>query len=409
LTNPDSTTSYISLYLLAAIYGMQALIFILKRQWQHIGWMIVYLLAIPFFTFLLPVYSFWHFDDFSWGNTRMVVGDSGRKHVFVVDNEKFDTSTIPVRKWSDYEQELMWESGGTPSQFGSEGGASRLGAGMSAARPGSAVGNYPRSMSGAMHAGGYATSNTASVYMDNGFGYNSNSAANMMIRPLGNNAMPPTMSGRATPVMGSPPHAYSGETFDVMNYAVGGSPTPQTDYAAATFGMPMAPLMPPAYDPRTSQMMVSQGTPPLGMLMPQRAASPAVAGGLPEYFSQGNGAMMYNGGGQHQSMYSVGGGALGPMQQQQPAPLASLSDSALQFPGVASTIARSQGGPAVSDEAIASQIAHIISTANLMTTSKKVVREQLARDLGLTPEDTRARHAFINACISSELAKRTGS
>ncbi|KAJ2872165.1 hypothetical protein GGH93_004241 [Coemansia aciculifera] len=410
LTNPDSTTSYISLYLLAAIYGMQALIFILKRQWQHIGWMIVYLLAIPFFTFLLPVYSFWHFDDFSWGNTRMVVGDSGRKHVFVVDNEKFDTSTIPVRKWSDYEQELMWESGGTPSQFGSEGGGSRLGAGMGAARPGSAVGNYPRSMSGAMHAGGYATSNTASVYMDNGFGYNSNSAANMMIRPLGNNALPPTMSGRATPVMGSPPHAYSGESYDVMSYAVGGSPTPQTDYAAATFAMPMAPLMPPAYDPRTSQMMVSQGTPPLGMLMPQRAASPAVAGGLPEYFAQGNGAMMYNGGGQHQSVYSVSGGTLVPMQQQQQqaAPLAALSDSALQFPGVA-TIARSQGGPAVSDEAIASQIAHIISTANLMTTSKKVVREQLARDLGLTPEDTRARHAFINACISSELAKRTGS
>ncbi|KAJ2047027.1 hypothetical protein IW146_001826 [Coemansia sp. RSA 922] len=410
LTNPDSTTSYISLYLLAAIYGMQALIFILKRQWQHIGWMIVYLLAIPFFTFLLPVYSFWHFDDFSWGNTRMVVGDSGRKHVFVVDNEKFDTSTIPVRKWSDYEQELMWESGGTPSQFGSEGGGSRLGAGMSAARPGSAVGNYPRSMSGAMHAGGYATSNTASVYMDNGFGYNSNSAANMMIRPLGNNALPPTMSGRATPVMGSPPHAYSGESYDVMSYAVGNSPTPQTDYAAATFAMPMAPLMPPAYDPRTSQMMVSQGTPPLGMLMPQRAASPAVAGGLPEYFAQGNGAMMYNGGGQHQSVYSVSGGTLVPMhQQQQAAPLASLSDSALQFPGVSNTIARSQGGPAVSDDAIASQIAHIISTANLMTTSKKVVREQLARDLGLTPEDTRARHAFINACISSELAKRTGS
>ncbi|KAJ1671676.1 hypothetical protein GGF38_000623, partial [Coemansia sp. RSA 25] len=274
LTNPDSTTSYISLYLLAAIYGMQALIFILKRQWQHIGWMIVYLLAIPFFTFLLPVYSFWHFDDFSWGNTRMVVGDSGRKHVFVVDNEKFDTSTIPVRKWSDYEQELMWESGGTPSQFGSEGNGSRHGAGMgaAAARPGSAVGNYPRSMSGAVHAGGYATSNTASVYMDNGFGYNSNSAANMMIRPLGGNMLPPTMSGRATPVMGSPPHAYSGETYDVMSYAAGGSPTPQTDYAAATFAMPM---MPPAYDPRTSQMMVSQGTPPAGMLMPQRAASPA--------------------------------------------------------------------------------------------------------------------------------------
>ncbi|KAJ2475393.1 hypothetical protein IWW47_006509, partial [Coemansia sp. RSA 2052] len=209
-------------------------------------------------------------------------------------------------------------------------------------------------------------------------------------------------------------------TYDVMSYAAGGSPTPQTDYAAATFAMPM---MPPAYDPRTSQMMVSQGTPPAGMLMPQRAASPAVAGGLPEYFAQGNnGAMMFNGGGHqsmysasggHQSMYLASGGALVPMQQPPPgAPLTSLSDSALQFPGVSSSssaASRGLGGPAVSDDAIASQIAHIISTANLMTTSKKVVREQLARDLGLTPEDTRARHAFINACINSELAKRTSS
>ncbi|KAJ1943706.1 hypothetical protein FBU59_002826, partial [Linderina macrospora] len=136
LTNPDSTTSYISLYLLAAIYGMQALIFILKRQWQHIGWMIVYLIAIPFFTFILPVYSFWHFDDFSWGNTRVVVGESGRKHVYTVDNEKFDTSTIPQRKWSDYEQELMWEAGTHSQQGGSDMG-SRLGHVMSG-RPGSA-------------------------------------------------------------------------------------------------------------------------------------------------------------------------------------------------------------------------------------------------------------------------------
>ncbi|KAI9503711.1 chitin synthase-domain-containing protein [Coemansia spiralis] len=398
LTNPDSSTSYISLYLLAAIYGMQALIFILKRQWQHIGWMIVYLLAIPFFTFLLPVYSFWHFDDFSWGNTRMVVGESGRKHVYVVDNEKFDTSTIPVRKWSDYEQELMWESG-TQSQYGSEVG-SRHGGALSVARPGSAVGNYPKSMSGVFNGGpigSYAHSNTASVYMDGGFGYNSNSAANMTIRnmgmvgntaPMGMPGVVPGMvahSGRATPIAGSPPllqqhhqqqsHAYSGDAYDVMSFAAGGA-SPQADYTAAFGAAGVA--MPPAYDPRTSQMM-SAGAPGFGahMVVPQRAASPAMMGGLPDYFPQNNMAaanpMMYPGG--------VASPAMGPDGQQY---------------------------RNVSDEAIASHVANIIATADLMTTSKKLVREQLARDLGLSPEELKARQAFINSCINNELAKRTG-
>ncbi|KAJ2509899.1 hypothetical protein GGH20_005633 [Coemansia sp. RSA 1937] len=65
-------------------------------------------------------------------------------------------------------------------------------------------------------------------------------------------------------------------------------------------------------------------------------------------------------------------------------------------------------GP-VTDEAIAVHVASIIATADLMTTSKKQVREQLARDLNLSPDDVRARHAFINSCITTELAKRTGA
>jgi chitin synthase len=35
-----------------------------------IGW--IYILAIPAFLFLLPLYSFWRMDDFSWGATRVV-------------------------------------------------------------------------------------------------------------------------------------------------------------------------------------------------------------------------------------------------------------------------------------------------------------------------------------------------
>ncbi|ORZ30769.1 chitin synthase-domain-containing protein [Catenaria anguillulae PL171] len=97
---------FISLILLAAIYGLQAIIFLIKREWQHIMWMIIYILAIPVFSFAIPVYSFWHSDDFSWGNTRVVLGDNGKKQVISNETEKFDPSLIPTRKWADYEQEL---------------------------------------------------------------------------------------------------------------------------------------------------------------------------------------------------------------------------------------------------------------------------------------------------------------
>lgn len=42
---------------------------------------------MPFWAVYLPVYSFWHFDDFSWGNTRVVLGDQGKK-IYAVDVEE---------------------------------------------------------------------------------------------------------------------------------------------------------------------------------------------------------------------------------------------------------------------------------------------------------------------------------
>ena len=94
--------------LLGAIYGLQAIIFILRRKWEMVGWMILYILAIPVFGFGLPLYSFWHMDDFAWGNTRVVAGEKGRK-VIVTDEGKFDPTCIPRKKWEDYQAEL-WET-----------------------------------------------------------------------------------------------------------------------------------------------------------------------------------------------------------------------------------------------------------------------------------------------------------
>lgn len=93
---------YISIAILAGVYGLQAVIFILKRQWQHIGWMIIYIMAIPIYSFIIPIYSFWNQDNFTWGNTRIVIGEKGSKQVVAIDDEGFDPRSIPLQRWDDY-------------------------------------------------------------------------------------------------------------------------------------------------------------------------------------------------------------------------------------------------------------------------------------------------------------------
>lgn len=71
--------------------------FILRRKWDMIGWMVFYILAIPVFSLLLPLYSFWRMDDFSWGQTRVVLGEAGKKiivHVSQCVVQMFDIVLI---------------------------------------------------------------------------------------------------------------------------------------------------------------------------------------------------------------------------------------------------------------------------------------------------------------------------
>jgi chitin synthase len=92
----------ISIAIIAGVYGLQAIIFIVKRQWQHIGWMIIYMMAYPIYSFVLPIYSFWNQDNFSWGTTRIVIGEKGDKRIVAVDDEGFDPRSIPLQRWDDY-------------------------------------------------------------------------------------------------------------------------------------------------------------------------------------------------------------------------------------------------------------------------------------------------------------------
>ncbi|EST05335.1 DEK, C-terminal [Kalmanozyma brasiliensis GHG001] len=106
----------ISLVMLGAVYGLQAILFLLKRQWQYIGWLVIYILAYPIFSFFLPLYSFWHMDDFSWGNTRIVVGEKGNKKIIAgTDDEPYDDTMIPVKRFSEYQREVWEEGAAAPS------------------------------------------------------------------------------------------------------------------------------------------------------------------------------------------------------------------------------------------------------------------------------------------------------
>ncbi|KAH6600736.1 hypothetical protein BASA61_002244 [Batrachochytrium salamandrivorans] len=96
-TDEDAQVPMISIFMIAAIYGLQVAIFVLKREWQHIGWMLVYILAIPLFSFMIPLYAFWRFDDFSWGDTRMVVNRDSDKSTSDQNHENYDFSKIPMK------------------------------------------------------------------------------------------------------------------------------------------------------------------------------------------------------------------------------------------------------------------------------------------------------------------------
>lgn len=82
--------STVLLILYAIIMGVQVVVFILRSRWDYIWWFFIYFtVGLPVFYLILPVYSFWNMDDFSWGKTRAVSGNTAAAGK-VVDEEDED-------------------------------------------------------------------------------------------------------------------------------------------------------------------------------------------------------------------------------------------------------------------------------------------------------------------------------
>ncbi|KAK9762018.1 hypothetical protein K7432_012629 [Basidiobolus ranarum] len=94
------------LVLLGLILGSPAILIALTtRKMVYIGWMVIYLIALPVWNLVLPAYAFWHFDDFSWGQTRLVEGEVGGGGDHSKKMGEFDGSQITMKRWSEFERE----------------------------------------------------------------------------------------------------------------------------------------------------------------------------------------------------------------------------------------------------------------------------------------------------------------
>lgn len=107
---PGGPNTTVSLVLLAFILGLPGvLIVVTSRKWIYVGWMLIYLISLPIWNGLLPAYAFWHFDDFSWGQTRQVEGGAGDHNG---DKEgEFDSAHIVMKRWAEFERDRRWKSG----------------------------------------------------------------------------------------------------------------------------------------------------------------------------------------------------------------------------------------------------------------------------------------------------------
>ncbi|KAG8946226.1 Chitin synthase, class 3 [Tulasnella sp. 424] len=102
----------IPLILLAIILGLPGLLIVVtSRKVEYLGWMLIYLLSLPIWNAVLPAYAFWHFDDFSWGQTRMVAGEKAGDDKHGDKDGEFDSSHIVMKRWAEFERDRRFKSG----------------------------------------------------------------------------------------------------------------------------------------------------------------------------------------------------------------------------------------------------------------------------------------------------------
>jgi chitin synthase len=94
---------YASLIMISVMYALQMLVILARGEFEYLGWLFVHILAFPVYMFYFPVYSFWHFDDFSWGATRVTTADAKKRRLSAFEelnqsSAKYNIKNMPMIK-----------------------------------------------------------------------------------------------------------------------------------------------------------------------------------------------------------------------------------------------------------------------------------------------------------------------
>ncbi|KAJ2443934.1 ATP-dependent RNA helicase [Coemansia sp. RSA 2440] len=92
----------VPLVLMALAFVLQgAMIVVTTQRIGYIYWMVIYILALPVWNFIMPVYAFWRFDDFSWGRSSTHADDNDTR-AFITADERLALEPIPLKRWKDW-------------------------------------------------------------------------------------------------------------------------------------------------------------------------------------------------------------------------------------------------------------------------------------------------------------------
>ncbi|KAJ6617006.1 chitin synthase [Mycena sp. CBHHK59/15] len=331
----------IAIIMIAVTYGLQAIIFIIKREFMLVGWMVVYILSYPIYSFFLPVYSFWCMDEFGWGNTRLVIGEGKEKKIIINEDEKFDDSMIPLKKFSEYEAEA-WESGSRHSEE-----TGNIGKPRSRSRAPPSREESPHPYQQASQSGDY--------YRDTNLTFNNTSNANLRL----------------------------GSQQSLSNMSQRGQMQPQ-------FGAPQLPFMPFGGGPGSvagsdhgqMPMMTGMGYQNTGSMY---GMMPPMMGNMNMYGGSFNGSQ----------------GAFAPPVM--PAAGMARPMSSLSMATTANLMSGPSQNPNPSDDELFNALRNYLSTQDLMTVTKKTAREAIMARF--PNADLTSRKEFLNHSIDTILSE----
>ncbi|PPQ74695.1 hypothetical protein CVT26_007605 [Gymnopilus dilepis] len=301
----------------------------------------------PVYSFFLPVYSFWCMDEFSWGNTRVVIGEGKDKKVITNEDEKFDESMIPLKKFSEYEAEA-WESGTHHSDD----------TGYDTKRSRSQA---PRSRDESPHPYNQA-SQSGDYYRDTNL-INNNSTSNLRL--------------------GGSQHSHS----NVSHHGPPQMPMSQ-------FGLPQIPLLPFGTGPGSVAGGSDYGHMPMAAMAPMGYQNTGSMYGMmpPTLAPMMTGMSMFGGGG------SINGSQTGAaaLPEHRPMSTFSMATSVNPFAGPSMN-------PNPTDDELFNALRTYLSTQDLMTVTKKTAREAMASRF--PKADLSSRKDFLNQSIDKILSE----